>query len=136
MLFVLKKDSDLWLCINYYKLNKITVKNHHSLPLISETLNQLSDVKIFIKLNLKNVYHCICIKMGNKWKIMFYMHYNYFKYLIISFELINASATFQAYINRLLAELMNFIYIIYLNNILIYLQFKKDHKHHIYKILT
>ncbi len=43
--------------MNYQDLNKITVKNHHSLSLISETLDRLNKVKQFIKLNLKNVYH-------------------------------------------------------------------------------
>jgi len=112
------------------------VKNQHSLLLISEILNQLSDIKIFIKLDLKNVYHHICIKMSDKWKMMFCMHYNYFKYLIISFKIVNTSAIFQIYINKALAELMNFICVVYLNNILIYLQSKKEHKHHICKILA
>jgi len=39
ILFILKKDDDLWLCVNYCELNKITVKNCHSLLLISEILN-------------------------------------------------------------------------------------------------
>jgi len=66
VLFISKKDDDLWLCVDYCELNKIIVKNHHFLFLISEILNQLSDIKIFIKLDLKNVYYYICIKMNNK----------------------------------------------------------------------
>jgi len=111
------------------------VKNHYSLLLISEILNQLSNVKIFIKLDLKNVYHYIHIKMNNKWKTVFCMCYNHFEYLIMSFKLINTSAIFQIYINRTLAKFMNFICVVYLNNILIYLQSEKEHKHHVCKIL-
>jgi len=110
------------------------VKNCHSLFLISEILNQLSDIKIFIKLDLKKIYHCICIKTNNKWKMKFCMYYNHFKYLIMSFKLINTSAIFQIYINRVFAKFMNFICVVYLNDILIYSQFEKKHKHHIYKI--
>jgi len=65
-LFVLKNEEDLHLYVDYKDLNKITVKNHHSLLLISETLNHLSEVKMFIKLNLKNTYHCIKIKKDNE----------------------------------------------------------------------
>jgi len=136
VLFALKKDDDLQLCVDYHELNKITVKNHHSLFLISEILNWLSNVKIFIKLDFKNVYHCICIKMSDKWKMMFCMHYDHFKYLIMSFKLINTSAIFQIYINRTFAKFMNFICVVYLNNILIYSQSEKEHKHHICKILA
>jgi len=53
----------------------------------------------------------------------------------MSFELVNASATFQAYINKALAEHMNFICVVYLNDILIYSQLKEEHKHHVCKIL-
>ncbi len=135
MLFTLKKDSSLWLCVDDCELNNITEKNCHSLLLISETLNQLSDAKIFIKLNLKDVYHCICICVSNEWKTVFHIHYSHFKYLIMSFELANAPATFQAYINWALTEHMNFICIVYLNDILIYSQLKEEHKHHVCEIL-
>ena len=36
------------------------------------------------------------------------------------FDLVNASITFQAYINKVLINLINIIYIVYLNDILIY----------------
>ncbi len=135
MLFTSKKDSSLWLCVNYHELNNITVKNHHSLLLISKTLNWLSDAKIFIKLNFKDVYYCICICISDEWKTAFHTRYSHFEYLIMSFELANAPATFQAYINWALAEHMNFICVVYLNDILIYSQSEEEHKHHVCEIL-
>ncbi len=48
--------------MNYRDLNKITVKNRHSLSLISETLDRLNKVKQFTKLDLKNVYHRLRIQ--------------------------------------------------------------------------
>jgi hypothetical protein len=71
----------------------------------------------------------------NEWKTAFCTHYSHFEYLIMSFELANAPATFQAYINWALAEHMNFICVVYLNNILIYSQLKEEHKHHVCEIL-
>ena len=61
ILFILKKDRGLYLYINYYKLNKITIKNRYSLPLISKILDYLNRVKVFIKLNLKDIYYYIYI---------------------------------------------------------------------------
>ena len=80
ILFVSKKNDELRLCVNYKKLNAITIKNQHSLFLITKTLNRLNDVKKFIKLNLKNVYYRIRIKYNNKWKTTFRTRYNYFEY--------------------------------------------------------
>ena len=41
VLFVPKRNSGLHLCVNYWVLNKITIKNCHALLLISETLDWL-----------------------------------------------------------------------------------------------
>ena len=50
----------------------------------------------------------------------FRTRYNHFEYLIMFFDFVNASITFQVYINKILINLINVIYIVYLNNILIY----------------
>jgi hypothetical protein len=125
VLFTSKKDSSLWLCVNYCELNNITVKNHHSLLLISETLNWLSMLRSSSSWILK-MFIIVFICVDNEWKTVFHTHYSHFEYLIMSFELANAPATFQAYINWALAEHMNFICVVYLNDILIYSQLKKN----------
>ena len=135
ILFILKKNDNLHLCINYRDLNKITVKNCHSLSLISETLDKLSRVKQFTKLDLKNIYHHFRIQREDEWKTMFYIRYNHFKYMIMLFDLINASVIFQTYINKILTELLNNFCIIYLNDILIFFVEKTDHIDHIKQIL-
>ena len=61
MMFISKKNRTLRSVINYRELNKITVKNQYSLSLITEALDRLSSIKIFSKLNIKDVYHCIRI---------------------------------------------------------------------------
>ena len=53
----------------------------------------------------------------------------------MSFELTNASAIFQIYINKTLKNLMNVIYIVYLNNILIFNDESANHKYHVQQIL-
>jgi len=62
MLFVLKSDNSLRLCINYCNLNVIIIKNKYSLSLIKKTLNRLINVVYFTKLNLKNAYYWIRIR--------------------------------------------------------------------------
>ena len=49
VLFVKKPNGDLRFCIDYRGLNAITIKNRYSLPLIGETLSQLSRAKFFTK---------------------------------------------------------------------------------------
>jgi len=89
-----KADGIMRLCIDYRRLNKITIKNRYSLPLVGELFNRLSYAKIFIKLDLYNAYYRICIKKGDKWKTVFKTRYGYFKYLVMPFSLTNAPITF------------------------------------------
>ena len=65
ILFVLKKDRGLRLCVNYYNLNKITIKNRHPLPLINKTLDRLIEAVQFTKLNFKDIYYQIRIRESN-----------------------------------------------------------------------
>jgi len=51
------------------------------------------------------------------------------------FRLTNAPATFQAYINKALLGLLDTIYIVYLNNIIVYSNNYKAHMHHVQMVL-
>ena len=51
ILFVPKKDGKLRLCVNYRKLNDITIKNRYPLSNISELQDRLSGAKIYTKLD-------------------------------------------------------------------------------------
>ena len=133
--FIFKKNDSLQLCINYKKLNLITIKNHYFLLLIDKTLNQLFSVSIFTQLDFKNVYYCIYIKEDNKWKTVFCTCYEYYEYQVVFFSLTNISIMFQVYINKTLSNLLNICCIVYLNDILIYSNLKKQHYCHICKVL-
>jgi len=132
---MLKADSTIRLYVNYRRLNKIIIKNWYPLPLVSKLFNRLSYAKIFIKLDLYNIYHKIYIKKGDKWKTVFKTRYSHFKYLIIPFSFANTPITFQSYIYKALGTLVDTIYIVYLDNILIYLNNKDKYIKHIKQVL-
>ena len=56
--------------------------------------DRLAGSNIFTTLNLKGVYNLIRIKEGDKWKIVFYIKFRLFKYLVIPFRLINTLVIF------------------------------------------
>ncbi len=57
ILFVKKSDEKLRFCVDYRNLNVMTVKNWYSLSFIQETLNQLTKIKYYIKLNIIAVFN-------------------------------------------------------------------------------
>jgi hypothetical protein len=94
ILFVKKKDGSMRLCVDYRGLNKITVKNRHPLPLISESLERLAQAKYYTKLDVREAYHRIRIKEGDEWKTAFRIRYGHFEYTVMPFGLTNAPAQF------------------------------------------
>ena len=115
-----KPEEGLHFCVNYWGLNVITVKNWYPLPLISETLNCLSWVRIFTKLNIIAAFNRLCIWEDNEVLITFCTYFSLFEYLVMPFGLCNSSASFQNYINDTLQEYLNNFCTVYLNDILIY----------------
>ena len=77
----------------------------------------------------------IRIKIEKKWKTTFRIKYEFYEYLIISFELINASIICQNIINDTLREYLDIIVVIYLNNILVFSKTLKEHKMYVKRIL-
>ena len=102
-----KKNGGLRFCVDYRKLNKITVKSRYFFPLINETLDRFNGFKIFIKLDLKNAYYRIRNRENDKWKTAFRTGYGHFEYTVISFGLINIPAIFRFYINNFFVGLIN-----------------------------
>jgi hypothetical protein len=66
VLFALKKDRTLQICINYRKLNAITKKNRYLLLNIQELRDRLLRAKIFTILDLRGAYNLIRIKEGEE----------------------------------------------------------------------
>ena len=66
ILFDKKSDQSLYLCVNYWDLNNIMIKNQYPLPLIRESLNQLGRAKRFTQLDLINAYHRMRIRESDE----------------------------------------------------------------------
>ena len=63
------------------------------------------------------------------------MRYEHFEYQIISFDLTNASINFQTYINKALKKLVDVIYVVYLNNILIFNEDSTKYQRRVQQVL-
>ncbi len=59
VLLVDKKDGNLWMCIDYCALNKITIENNYPLPRIDDLFNHSNGAYYFYQIDLKSIYHQI-----------------------------------------------------------------------------
>uniref|UniRef100_A0A674NT72 ribonuclease H n=1 Tax=Takifugu rubripes TaxID=31033 RepID=A0A674NT72_TAKRU len=133
--FVEKKDKSLRPCIDYTGLNDITVKNKYPLPLIDSAFSPLHTATVFTKLDLRNAYHLIRIREGDKWKTAFNTPLGHFEYLVMPFGLTNAPAVFQCLVNDMLRDLLNKSVFVYLDDILIFSRSLEEHVGHVREVL-
>ena len=120
ILFIRKQNNSFLLSVDYWGLNNLTIKNQYPLSLIGESLNWLDQAKQFTQLDFISAYPQMKIKEGNNWKTVFWTWYGHFKYQVMPFRLSNVPASFQGYINKILAEKLDIFVIVYLDDIFIY----------------
>ena len=135
VLFIKKKDSSLWLCVDFRGLNKITKKDHCPLPLISNFLDSPSQAKIYSKVDLQHMDHLVWIAPGDKWKTAFHTCYGSYEWLVMPFGLTNTPAAFQRFVNTIFADMLDICVVIYLDDILIYSEDMESHQKHVQEVL-
>ena len=100
VLFVKKKDDTLRMCIDYRKINKVTVKNRYLLLRIEDLFYQLKGAGVFSKINLRSRYYQLRVKDVDVPKTAFRTQYGRYEFLVMPFGLNNALTTFMDLMNR------------------------------------
>ena len=135
VLFVKKKDGSLRFCVDYRALNKNTERNCYPLPRIDELLDRLHGATMFIKLDLRSGYWQVPIATDDVPKTAFKTRYGQFEFLVMPFGLCNAPTTFQALMNRVLAQYVDDFVLVYLDDILIFSRSRAEHERHVRLVL-
>jgi hypothetical protein len=127
-LFMKKKDQSLRLCVHYWPLNAVTIKNKYPLPCIGILFYQLVGAKVFSKVNLRSYYHQIKIRPKYVFKTTFSTRYGLYEYLVMSFGLTNAPAHFMYLMKSVfMSELDKFV-VVFIDDILIYSKSEEEHE--------
>jgi hypothetical protein len=134
-LFVKKKDQSLKLCVDYRSLNAVTIKNKYLLSRIDILFDQLADVKVFLKVDLRSGYHQIKIRPEDVPKTAFSTRYELYEYLVMSFGLTNAPTHFMYLMNSIFIPELDKFVVVFIDDILVYSKNEEEHEQHLRIIL-
>jgi hypothetical protein len=126
MLFVEKKDGAQQMCIDYWLLNEVTIRNKYPLQWIEDLFDQMKGASVFSKIDLRSRYHQLNIWELDIPKTAFHTRYGLYEYTVMSFGLRNAPAYFMYLMNKVFIEYLDKFVVVFINDILIFSKTKKN----------
>ena len=136
VLFAPKKDGKLRFCIDYRKLNGMTVRDSYPLPRMDECIDSLGDAQIFTTLDAYSGYWQMPIRPQDRPKTAFVCHAGTYQYKRMPFGLTNAPASFQRALDLILTRHKWKTCLIYLDDVVVYSNSIEEHITHVNEILT
>lgn len=130
-----KKDGSLWMCIDYRKLDKVTIKNSYPLPRIDDLFDQLRGAIIFSSTDFRSSYHQVAVKEEHIKRTTFCTRYEHFEFPVMLFGVMNAPTTFIDMINRVFNRYLDKFIMVFIEDVLVYSPTYEDHARHLTIVL-
>ena len=133
IIIVKKKDGQPRFCVDYRKLNSITVDMVQTIPRITDALKTMGTARIFSTIDLKSGYWQVPMDPSAKQLTAFTTpEGETYQFRVMPFGLKNAPGTFQYFMSQevLLGYIEKFC-VVYLDDIIVYSQTVEEHLQHL-----
>jgi hypothetical protein len=115
------------ICVDFRKLNEITIGDSYPLPNIQDILDKLGRARYFTALDCASGYLQVPIAEGDRHKTAFSTANGHYEFKRMPFGLKSAPSTFQRMMNNVLSELIGDRCLVYMDDILIIGETLKEH---------
>ena len=133
---VQKKDGSSRFCVDYRKLNNLTLKDSYQLPCIDESLDALRGSKWFSTLDLQSGSFQVEMDPADAEKTAFTTICGLFQFKVMSFGLCNAPATFERMMEIILAGLHLETCLLYIDDVIIFADSFEQHMEPLSEVLS
>jgi hypothetical protein len=122
-------------CVNYRKLNAVTIADEFPIPRQSEILSSLAGSQVISSLDALSGFTQLEIDPNHVKKTAFRTHLGLFQFKRMPFGLCNGPSIFQHIMQGILAPYLWLFCLVYINDIVIYSKSYEDHIDHLDKVL-
>jgi hypothetical protein len=133
IVMVRKKDNTIRFCIDYRKLNSITIPDAYPLPRIDEIIDRLYGAKFFSKMDLRSGFWQIKMNEDDIEKTAFTSPLGLYEFVVMPFGLKNAPASFQRAMDTVLGS--SKCCAAYIDDILVWGNTKEEHLENLSEVL-
>ena len=118
VVLVTKKDGSTRFCVDYRRLNSLTVKDAYLLPRIDDSLRLLGNQQWFSTMDLASGYWQVAMSPDAQKKAAFVTNEGLFQFRVMPFGLCNAPATFERLMDRVLCGMRWSRCLVYLDDVI------------------
>ena len=136
VVLVPKKDGKIRVCVDYRKLNAITVPDKYPMPRIDDLLHATKPTIYKTTLDLQSGYYQIKLAEKDRDKSAFVTPFGMFRFTRMPFGLRNAPAAFQRLMDRFRVGLAEIFILVYLDDIIISSRSFKEHYKDLEKVFS